>query len=164
MNVVAGVYQLRMRVRKERTIDVGALGSCRFPRGWYVYTGSARGGLYQRVSRHLREDKRMHWHIDHLLAVSDCVEAFVLPDPHAGECALHDALREAETPIPGFGASDCKCRSHLAYFASRPAIGLTPWETFVRTCDPGRPQISTPEHRASGPRPRPDHTRGGRRS
>jgi len=56
-------------------------GQIPFPAGWYVYTGSARNGLAQRVGRHLRHNKRKHWHIDYLLAVADRVEAFVLHAP-----------------------------------------------------------------------------------
>lgn len=127
-----GLYQLRVHLEQPATICVGALGDCRFPAGWYVYTGSARSGLHQRISRHLRHKKRRHWHIDHLLARADHVEAFVLPEAAVTECEQHAALTGGEVVVPGFGSSDCGCRSHLVWFRRRPGIGLMPWGEFTR--------------------------------
>jgi sugar fermentation stimulation protein A len=134
--IVPGVYQLRIRLKRPRTIRVGALGKHCFPAGWYVYTGSARNGLTQRVGRHLRQNKRKHWHIDYLLAVADQVEAFVLLGEALTECELHAQLVEGQTILPRFGASDCRCESHLAWFKKRPRIQLTPWLQFIRDCLP----------------------------
>jgi Uri superfamily endonuclease len=132
MQVVPGVYQLRIRLRRARVIAVGALGESRFPAGWYVYTGSARNGLAQRIGRHLRRRKRKHWHIDYLLAVADGVEVFVVPGTIVTECELHGMLTGGEVVVPGFGASDCRCRAHLAWFRRKPKIGLVDWPEFVR--------------------------------
>ena len=137
MAATPGIYQLQIRLRRPKMVRVGALGRVRFPAGWYVYTGSARSGLEQRISRHLRKRKRKHWHIDCLLAVADGVEAFVLPGSEQSECELHRSLWGGTVPVPGFGSSDCGCRSHLVYFKHRPRIGLLPWEEFV-----GRPTRS----------------------
>jgi len=42
-----------------------------FPKGYYCYTGSARGSgstnLKHRIGRHLKKEKRMFWHIDYVL-------------------------------------------------------------------------------------------------
>lgn len=85
--------------------------------GWFVYAGSANGGggVRQRLSRHFRTDKKIHWHIDHLSVLADDSLALAVPD--GGECDL--AARLVETGefvsvIPGFGSSDCRhCDSHL---------------------------------------------------
>lgn len=130
--VIPGLYQLRIRLERPFTIRVGALGNCRFPAGWYVYTGSARNGLHQRIRRHLRHAKRKHWHIDYLLAVADSVEAFVMPGTGIAECDLHASLKGTATPIRGFGSSDCRCPSHLAWFRGEPGIGGMAWVRFVR--------------------------------
>ena len=132
MVIVPGVYQLRIHLKRPKTIRVGALGKHSFPAGWYVYTGSARNGLAQRVGRHLRQNKRKHWHIDHLLAVADQVEAFVLPGEKLTECELHARLRRGKVLILGFGASDCRCEAHLAYCERRPRIGLMLWRESAR--------------------------------
>jgi Uri superfamily endonuclease len=111
--IVPGLYQLRIRLRRPATVEVGALGKCHFPAGWYVYTGSARNGLAQRVGRHLRHGKRKHWHIDYLLAVADEVEAFVLPGEEPTKCELHRPLAGGQMPVSGLGPLDCGCLSHL---------------------------------------------------
>jgi Uri superfamily endonuclease len=129
----SGLYQLRIRLRQKTSLQIGALGKCHLRPGWYVYTGSARRGLRQRVSRHLRSAKRYHWHVDYLLAIADKVEAFVTINPSFGECQLHGSLHGGSVEVPGFGSSDCKCLSHLSYFTKKPAIKLTPWSHFQST-------------------------------
>lgn len=88
--VIPGRYQLLIGLKQPARIRVGALGVCQFPAGWYVYTGSARGGLAQRISRHLRADRRLHWHVDYLLAAADHVEAFFLAGLEVSECERID--------------------------------------------------------------------------
>ena len=63
-----GSYALVFRNAKTHTVSVGALGDVRINPGFYVYVGSAfgPGGLYSRVSRHVRVAKKHHWHIDYL--------------------------------------------------------------------------------------------------
>ena len=141
MTVIPGLYQLLIRLRRPMRIRVGALGECPFPAGWYVYTGSARAGLVQRVSRHLRPDKHLRWHIDYLLASADGVTAFVLPGMRVSECRLHADLFGGRLLIPGFGSSDCRCHSHLAHFRRRPQIELMPWTDFVRKQARRRPAV-----------------------
>ncbi|HOW71182.1 MAG TPA: GIY-YIG nuclease family protein [Phycisphaerae bacterium] len=132
MAVIPGTYQLLVRRRRAVSIRVGGLGLSRLPAGWYVYTGSARNGLVQRVRRHLRREKRMHWHIDYLLMVADGVEAFVLPGTAVAECELHAGLAGGKVAVPGFGSLGCRCRSHLAWFRKRPRVGLTGWPECLR--------------------------------
>src|SRR5690349_8091196 len=62
-----GVYQLYLDLANATVLEIGRLGRLAFPAGLYVYTGSALGGLRPRLARHLRREKRHHWHIDHLL-------------------------------------------------------------------------------------------------
>ena len=110
-----GAYLLLLHMDGPREVTVGALGRISFARGAYVYVGSAMGGLEQRVARHLREEKRMRWHIDHLLAASDGVEAFLVPSPVDVECELAAFISAVPgaSPVRGFGCSDCGCCSHL---------------------------------------------------
>lgn len=104
---------------------MGALGSFDFPRGLYLYAGSAwgGGGLAARVGRHLRGDGRPRWHVDHLRRVA--LPAFVALYPHRREeCALAQqalALPGAQVVAPRFGASDCRCAAHLVH------LGEVPW-------------------------------------
>lgn len=123
-----GSYQLRIRLRRSQSIEVGRLGRFDFPAGWYVYSGSARGGVDQRIARHLRSDKRLHWHIDYLLQVADRVEAFESCGEERHECELQARLGEGRMIILGFGASDCACRTHLLYFPRKPELNLPLWQ------------------------------------
>jgi len=108
-------YQLHIRVHGNVRIVAGALGSCNFPAGHYVYTGSARRNLEARIARHLSASKKLRWHIDYLLAHPD-VEILRVETSATPECRWNQQL-EGSIPAPGFGASDCRrqCGSHLKY-------------------------------------------------
>jgi Uri superfamily endonuclease len=108
-------YQLLIELARPQWLQIGCLGEFHFPRGRYVYTGSAKCNLAARVARHLSQAKRVHWHIDYLLAVKAArvigVRYFA-----TGECAVNAATRGAIVAA-GFGASDCRagCGSHLKH-------------------------------------------------
>jgi Uri superfamily endonuclease len=121
-----GTYVLIMRLASMVEITVGRLGASHYAAGWYAYVGSARGpgGLAARLNRHRRRRKRLHWHIDYLLSVSDLTEMWWVISPQRWECTWAKALSrlaEATIPVPGFGASDCRCQAHLVHFRHRPA-------------------------------------------
>ena len=71
MAETAVTYQLTIRLTKDIHIAIGALGTHRLPAGDYVYTGSARRNLEARIARHCRRNKKLHWHIDYLLAAAE---------------------------------------------------------------------------------------------
>lgn len=111
-----GAYFLEFSLGTELTCAVGALGERSFPEGVYRYVGSAYGpgGLQSRVSRHLRQKKRRHWHIDYLTA--ECSIIRVGFEIGADECEVVNELRDGpwHCVSSGFGASDCSdCPSHL---------------------------------------------------
>jgi Uri superfamily endonuclease len=117
-----GAYLIYIEVKRALKLEVGALGKISLPAGWYVYVGSAHRGIEARVARHRRlaEQKcgKLHWHIDYLL-MSKHVRWIKEEAYEAGhECELSQqiaARRGVSTPIPGFGASDCRsgCKAHL---------------------------------------------------
>lgn len=115
-----GAYCLMIEVPEERKIVVGSLGSHRYQRGVYAYVGSALAGVEQRVGRHKSQKKRLRWHIDYLLANADILATVAIPgERREVECGIAQALQRCEgasIPVPGFGASDCRCESHLLYF------------------------------------------------
>ncbi|MBI2321473.1 MAG: GIY-YIG nuclease family protein [Chloroflexi bacterium] len=122
-----GSYLLVLELDHAATLRVGRLGSQRFAAGWYVYVGSALGGLVQRVARHLRASPVRRWHLDYLRAVAGVREVHLLPSVRRQECELAAALAAlpgASLPVLGFGASDCRCRAHLVYFAAQPDLGM----------------------------------------
>ena len=134
-----GSYALVLRLPSRRKIRVGKLGLVEFPRGHYIYFGSALGGLHARIARHLlRHEKKLHWHADYLSAEVPWTQAWQLPDGQRWECvwargaaAAASASHKSSLPAPGFGSSDCRCPSHLVRVnnarAARDLLrGLTP--------------------------------------
>ena len=121
-----GTYVLILHLAQARTLQVGRLGSFHFPAGFYAYPGSAYGpgGLRARLGRHLADVKRLHWHIDYLRQAGP-VTALWLAEHRRVECAWAHALGSlpgASQPVPGFGASDCACPSHLFHFPEPPSL------------------------------------------
>jgi Uri superfamily endonuclease len=120
-----GIYCLVLQNRS-CIVEVGALGPLPFAHGWHVYTGSAQGpGGLARVSRHIRVQREgirsPHWHIDYLLVHPAFCLISVACAPtadHEDECRIAGHL--TMTPVPGFGCSDCSCRSHLGHFGTHP--------------------------------------------
>jgi Uri superfamily endonuclease len=122
-----GSYVLIMRLDEAKRIRVGKLGTFSFDVGWYAYSGSALGpgGLAARLAHHYRPEKKLHWHIDYLLIEAELVEVWWAEDNKRKECTWASALRSvpgAKVPVPNFGASDCRCLSHLVYFGQQPAF------------------------------------------
>jgi len=116
-----GTYILLSRIRKPITIKVGKLGAIYFREGLYAYVGSAfgPGGIAARVSRHLRKQKKKFWHIDYFLDYA-CVEAVVVIESDEKlECRIAKKMAEKFEYVDGFGASDCKCQSHLFILGSQ---------------------------------------------
>ncbi len=112
-----GAYGLLIRLPRQIKTEIGALGRVTLAPGGYLYLGSAYGpgGLAARLRRHLRADKRLHWHVDHLTIVGTVEHVFVLPNGR--ECDLVERacqLPAIHAPVAGFGSSDCRrCTAHL---------------------------------------------------
>ena len=116
-----------LRLDVAKALSVGRLGECQFAAGYYAYVGSAfgSGGIRARVNRHLKVDKRTHWHLDYLRPQAKPDWVFASQTGSNQECAWAASLSELEqvtTPITGFGASDCQCHSHLFYSSSVHAL------------------------------------------
>jgi sugar fermentation stimulation protein A len=118
----SGSYLVALELRDSRTIEVGSLGTIDFQAGWYVYAGSAQKNLSQRMNRHLRKvRKAKHWHLDYLTAYAGSIKALPVMSYRNLECGFADALAGlGGAGVPGFGCSDCRCRSHLYYFPGPP--------------------------------------------
>jgi sugar fermentation stimulation protein A len=109
-----GSYVLIMRLTRDRKLKIGSLGTVRFRKGFYLYTGSAKKFLTQRIARHRSRRKKLFWHIDYLREHADFCTALPVRASVDLECDLADALRGISPwTIPGFGSSDCSCDSHL---------------------------------------------------
>ena len=109
-----GSYFLLLHLARRRRLRVGQLGSILFEKGHYVYAGSAMANLGARLARHCRRRKRMHWHVDYLRQAADAVVPVPVRSSRRLECELAGGLEAIMgAGVPGFGCSDCECRSHL---------------------------------------------------
>jgi Uri superfamily endonuclease len=122
-----GIYSLVIDVQQDTTISVGAMGTLSFSRGYYIYTGSARGkatmNLHTRIHRHLQDKKKQRWHIDYLLKHKATIlrNALFFETLEDLECAITQSIVKFPSVLAvhkGFGASDCRnrCYSHLNQF------------------------------------------------
>ena len=109
-----GVYVALFHLAHARRIRVGQLGTITFSAGRYAYVGTAQRNLLARLSRHGRRRKPLKWHIDYLSVRAEMIGAIVIEGPKSLECRLATALvHDGAEPVPGFGCTDCRCRSHL---------------------------------------------------
>jgi Uri superfamily endonuclease len=134
--VSRGAYCLCIAVDEDIDVEVGALGVTVFPRGLYVYIGSALNGVEARILRHVDTShgvrKVTRWHIDYLLREPDVhIESVYLRvTDERVECTLAREVSSWGEPVRGFGCSDCRCTSHLFRvrgFGFLPELGLERW-------------------------------------
>lgn len=131
-----GTYALVIALEREAIIAIGKLGEFTFPAGYYIYLGSALGGLYTRVGRHLKREKRFHWHIDYLVHLAEVVAVWYALEGDERSwrgqkqkleclwCQVACSMPQGQILIPGFGSSDCHCPAHLIYFPQPPSFEL----------------------------------------
>ena len=110
-----GSYLLLIQLKENKKIKVGKLSKLFFKKGFYIYIGSAMNNLEKRISRHLRKNKKFHWHIDYLLQNAEILEVYLKENTIKEECKIANIFEEKLKKIDGFGCSDCKCTSHLFY-------------------------------------------------
>lgn len=115
-----GAYVLLIGLARPVVLTTPRFSGVTVTPGWYAYAGNANGpgGLRARVARHLRRDKRAHWHVDQLTHEASVT---ALCFPGSDECRLVESLALAAAftiPVPGFGSTDCqRCESHLVRWA-----------------------------------------------
>jgi len=110
-----GSYVLIINLKKEKEIEIGRLGRILFSKGYYAYVGSGLNSLEKRIDRHLRKNKKKRWHIDYLLEEGKIEEILYRESNRKEECNIARILSKKFNFTPGFGSSDCKCRSHLFF-------------------------------------------------
>ena len=118
-----GIYNLIIKLSKDREIRIGRLGTFVFPKGIYVYTGSAQNCLEKRINRHLSNIKKFHWHIDYFLSCAKIIEILRYIGSRKDECKLNRVIGKiagANAIVRKFGSSDCNCITHLYYFKNIP--------------------------------------------
>ena len=116
-----------MKLDEETGIQFGKKRQARFPAGYYCYAGSAMNSLGKRIQRHLSRNKKHHWHIDWFLDHARVIDVKSIESDKRIECELNSdvAGMADDTPVKGFGSSDCRvCRAHLHYFSRDPSGDL----------------------------------------
>jgi Uri superfamily endonuclease len=127
---VKGSYVLLIALSEEQTIAIGSLKTVHFSGGYYAYVGSAMGGIKSRLSHHLKKNKKPHWHIDYFLEKASINEIILCQSQNKEECAIAQALSHQFDCVPGFGSSDCKCKSHLFFAPSQEQLKSTTMAIF----------------------------------
>ncbi|NIA21874.1 MAG: DUF123 domain-containing protein [Anaerolineaceae bacterium] len=138
-----GHYCLLLYLPRRLYLRAGRLSGVHVEPGFAIYVGRAKRNLFARLARHMRRRKPRRWHIDYLFPAATAVGAFVLGEADLTECRIADRLaRRANVRriIPGFGASDCRCRGHLLWM---PALGAK-----QRLDGPGLANFKPPFHMA----------------
>jgi endonuclease-3 len=115
-----GIYAMVLRLETDLDMVIGKLGTINFKSGYYYYIGSALGtGGFKRVTRHFNvasgKNSTRKWHIDYLLPHSYVICSLLFPTDEALECRAAQELKEYSDIIPGFGCSDCGCKTHLFF-------------------------------------------------
>jgi Uri superfamily endonuclease len=121
-----GTYALILKNRSKVTAQIGRWRRVTLEVGYYAYIGSAfgPGGVKARVSRHLRKEKRRHWHIDYLREFMRPVGVWYT---HENQRLEHEWARwlsdmSGMSSIEKFGCSDCSCHSHLFFASGKSAL------------------------------------------
>ena len=125
MRSASGTYALVLRSGARTRVQIGRWGMLDVRPGYYLYVGSAfgPGGVLARVSRHCREAKSKHWHIDYLREVTTPVSIWCSYARDRLEHSWAEALAKMghTAPIKGFGCSDCACEAHLFFTTRKPS-------------------------------------------
>ena len=117
----SGSYIIMLHIAADVDVSVGGLGTVHFAPGYYLYVGTAKRALTKRMDRHLRKNKKFHWHIDYLRNYADSCVAIPIRSSEPLEQQLAAALQGiADGFIPAFGSTDCDCASHLFRFTENP--------------------------------------------
>lgn len=104
-----------MELKDNVQIKIGKLGKMEFRKGHYAYVGSAMNNLENRIRRHLKRKKKLHWHIDWFLGKAEIKDVVYFESSNKIECKVAETLTKRFESIKGFGSSDCRCTSHLFF-------------------------------------------------
>ena len=115
LKVLKGAYALLISLDRDEEILVGSLGTIHFPKGHYLYIGSAMNGIEGRVRRHFKKTKKIHWHIDYLLKDAEITKVYYKVGLKGLECSIAKQCKKRFLAIPRFGSSDCACTGHLFF-------------------------------------------------
>ncbi|MCD6462794.1 MAG: DUF123 domain-containing protein [Thermotogae bacterium] len=117
-----GCYLLLIHLEKDTTLMTRSK-SFELSKGHYIYVGSGMKDLLARVSRHLKSDKKLFWHVDYLLTVATVESVLLIPAHEECERKIAEMLEKTLESVHGFGASDSPLVSHLFKLPRREEFG-----------------------------------------
>ena len=122
----SGIYILELYAKNEFQISIKKFKDIILLKGYYYYVGSAQKNLSQRIDRHYRTEKKIHWHIDHLttdenVILKNALAILSAPKNLEEEIANNfPSLFGGKILIKGFGNSDTKGSiTHLFFRAKK---------------------------------------------
>ncbi len=126
IKINSGIYILEIFSPQNFFIQTKKIKHTELQKGFYYYVGSAQKNLIQRLKRHLRKEKIIHWHIDTITSLNFCsirkIYLFINYKKDF-ECKIVNDLRKELSlsfPLLNFGNSDCSnCKSHLLFSKSQ---------------------------------------------
>jgi len=99
-------------IKVEQDVKLNCGKNWQIQKGLYAYIGSAMNSLEKRICRHLRQQKRYHWHIDYLLKTSTILSIFIFPGQRNELRFSQEFAKHFDGP-EGFGSSDLPVRTNL---------------------------------------------------
>ncbi len=125
-DIRSGIYLLEFFTQGSPPLSIKKFSAAALQKGYYYYVGSAQKNFHHRIGRHLRNKKKVHWHIDHLTTNEHfkIKRIFIFPNaPKDFECKLRSNMQtefKMESPLLGFGNGDCNiCATHLLFRKSK---------------------------------------------
>ena len=122
-----GSYVLLLACSINASVAIGKSKTINLKPGYYTYCGSAfgPGGISSRVKRHLKLNKKKHWHIDYLRDKCTIKEVWVCYRTENLEHQWAEDFsnqKKSIIPLKKFGSTDCKCQTHFFHFNAKPAV------------------------------------------
>lgn len=108
-------YILFIKVKKKCKEKIGSLGTKEFTPGYYLYIGSGKKNLMERLKRHLRMKKRNFWHIDYLLTNTNVgiLDIFITYLSEDEIFTILKVQKEIRPCFDKFGSSDTSNSTHF---------------------------------------------------
>jgi len=129
-----GFYILILELESGRTIKADLLPAKYFQSGFYLYVRQAKSRLNRRIARHLRDRKKIFWHIHYFASKASIRDVWTKAD-YLDKCTmvlgilrLVKKARINHVKLK-FRASDRECCSHLIYLDKENNLGKL-WEKF----------------------------------
>lgn len=109
------LYAIFLKIDEDIDLSVGKHGEFHFPKGMYVYIGSAKRNLVKRLERHISIDKKKRWHFDYIRPYGTIIK-IITYDERLTECELaQNFLEKGKVIARKMGSTDCSCSTHFIY-------------------------------------------------